>query len=116
MAQYRWLVQVNAVAGKEEEFNKWYEEVHVPDLLRVPGIVKAERFRLAEMQPSPPGKGSGTVPTTETALEYRYLTIYTFETDDPAEIFREIKARAGTGAIRPSDTLEIGPTVCVVPI
>lgn len=29
----------------EEEWNRWYDEKHVPELLTVPGFVSAQRFR-----------------------------------------------------------------------
>lgn len=29
----------------EGAFNDWYNKVHIPELLRIPGFVSAERFR-----------------------------------------------------------------------
>ncbi|MFP3283572.1 MAG: DUF4286 family protein [Nitrososphaeria archaeon] len=39
-----------AVKSKEKdaEFRRWYNEVHLPDLLKVPGVVKDARFDLVE--------------------------------------------------------------------
>ena len=34
----------------EEEFNRWYDEEHIPDVLRVGGIRRAVRYRLADAQ------------------------------------------------------------------
>jgi len=31
-------------AGHEEEFNRWYDEEHLPMLARVPGVLRARRF------------------------------------------------------------------------
>ncbi|HEU16080.1 MAG TPA: hypothetical protein ENO38_00190 [Nitrososphaeria archaeon] len=33
---------------KESEFRSWYNEVHLPDLLKVPGVVKDARFDLVK--------------------------------------------------------------------
>ena len=33
------LVLSNAGDGKEDEFNDWYDNVHVPHMLNVPGIL-----------------------------------------------------------------------------
>jgi len=43
----RWLivVQTNCTdPAREKEFNDWYDNVHVPDVLKVPGIVRMTRF------------------------------------------------------------------------
>lgn len=35
----------------EEEYNAWYDEEHIPFLLRVPGVLRARRFRAVEGEP-----------------------------------------------------------------
>ncbi|RJG41458.1 DUF4286 family protein [Mesorhizobium sp. DCY119] len=84
---YKFVVLTNAVEGRDGEFNDWYSGTHVPDVLAVPGIVKAERFELANVQRS-------TLP-----LPYRYLAIYEIETDDLKSVSDEIGKRAGTDAM-----------------
>ena len=70
---YVFVVLTNPVEGREEEFNAWYTQQHVPDLLRIPGFVAAQRFELTETQrlkhyPHP----------------YKYAALYEMETDDLA--------------------------------
>lgn len=31
--------------GKETEFNRWYNEQHIPDVLKFPGLVSARRYK-----------------------------------------------------------------------
>ena len=50
MAKYTFVVFTNPVAGKEDEFNDWYNRHHIPDVLNVPGIVSGHRFKLADTQ------------------------------------------------------------------
>lgn len=57
------LALTNAVEGRDEEFNKWYNEVHLPDVLKIPGIIAAKRYKLSEEQ-----RGSGSFP-------YRYMAV-----------------------------------------
>lgn len=38
------VVRMNVVPEKEEEFNAWYNQVHLPDLMRAPGVVGARRY------------------------------------------------------------------------
>ncbi len=42
-----WLVRIECAPGREEEFLHWYDEVHIPEVLRVDGIRAARRFSLA---------------------------------------------------------------------
>jgi hypothetical protein len=36
-----YLVFSNPVEGREDEYNAWYDEVHLPDVQRIPGVVGA---------------------------------------------------------------------------
>jgi hypothetical protein len=83
MARFLCLVSTNSVTGRSEEFNEWYDSQHLPDLLRVPGIVSAQRYRLAELREAQ-------------SSEYEYLAIYEIETDDlnkvPAAIAEALRS------------------------
>lgn len=37
------IVQMDIAPEMEEEFNRWYEEEHIPLLLQVPGVLSARR-------------------------------------------------------------------------
>ena len=37
------IVRIDVVPEKEEEFNRWYDEEHIPNLLGVPGVLWAKR-------------------------------------------------------------------------
>ncbi|MFC0407035.1 hypothetical protein [Roseomonas elaeocarpi] len=38
------IVRVNVAPEIEAEFNRWYEEKHIPDLLGCPGWLSARRY------------------------------------------------------------------------
>jgi hypothetical protein len=80
----------NPVAGREDEYNEWYDREHLQDVLAAPGFKSAQRFALAEGADSP----------------WRYLAIYEFEGDDPNEIVAGLFARAGTSAMVISPALD----------
>jgi hypothetical protein len=69
MARHLLMAFSNALDGLEDEFNRWYNEVHLGDVLKVPGYTAAQRFELSstQMMPNPP---------------YKYLAVYEVETDD----------------------------------
>ncbi len=37
------IVRTNVAPEMEEEFNRWYDEEHIPRLLKVPGVLMAKR-------------------------------------------------------------------------
>lgn len=53
MASTLYVVRTNAVAGREAEFDRWYDEVHLPEVLALDGFRAARRFRLADVQMQP---------------------------------------------------------------
>lgn len=47
------IILANFVAGREAEYHKWYNEVHSPEVTRVPGKVGMKRGRLSDIQLQP---------------------------------------------------------------
>lgn len=88
--EHQLLVLSNAVQGREEAFNRWYDEVHLPDVLAVPGMTAARRFTLAD------------------GADWRYAAIYEMEGDDPAAIVAELVARVADGRMAMSDAFDMG--------
>ena len=50
MPTHRLIVFTQPAAGQEAEYNRWYDEVHLGDVLEVDGFVAAQRFALADAQ------------------------------------------------------------------
>lgn len=74
MARHLLLVFTNPEEGREEEFNTWYDDIHLPEVLEVDGFTAAQRLVAS------PG-ARGELPAQQ------YLAIYEVETDDlPAAI------------------------------
>jgi hypothetical protein len=57
------------VEGQDDEYNRWYNESHIPEILSVPGIVSARRFKTKLVL------GPG-VPS------WKYVCIFEVETED----------------------------------
>ena len=95
MAKYTFLALTNPVAGKENEFNEWYDKHHIPDVVNVPGFVSGQRFRLTDSQFG-----------GEASKAFKYLALYEIETDDIDATIKELRARGGTADIVPTDALD----------
>lgn len=66
MSAHLLLVLTDAVDGREDEYNEWYTNRHVPDVLGLDGFVSGQRFRLEQPKP-----GSG-----EPAPPHQYLSVF----------------------------------------
>ena len=62
------VVMMDVEPEHEEEFNRWYDDEHLPERLEIPGYVSARRFKLAE--------GEGVL---------KYLCIWELEDGSPLE-------------------------------
>lgn len=91
MASHCFVVFTNPVAGREEEFNDWYSNTHLRDVVAVPGFVSARRFKVADPTSTLPGQ---------------YLTLYQMETDDPQQALSDLNSRVGTPAMMISEALD----------
>jgi hypothetical protein len=80
MARYEVVVMSNPVEGQENEYNQWYDEQHLKDVLAVDGVVSAQRFKATDL-----------TPTT-----YGYMAVYGVDTDDLPKMMGDLGSRAGT--------------------
>jgi hypothetical protein len=97
------LVQTSPVAGREDDYEKWYDEVHLRDIVDLPGVVSGQRYGMVE------GVVPGA-PAPDPAAVKSYLTIYELD-GDPSAIFAEMMARIGDGRMALSDSLDMARTV-----
>lgn len=89
----RYVVLSNPTAGNDEAFDAWYDDEHIPDVLAVPGFVAAQRFRLADETAGKPSP-------------WRYLALYEIAPEGADASLAELKARAASGAMKLSATLD----------
>jgi len=79
--------------AREGEFNEWYNQIHLPDVLETPGVVRAERYEKID-----PSEGQG-----------KYLAAYEAEADDLQAVLKasdeNMKKKAAEG--RMSDLLKV---------
>lgn len=81
---YAYMVLAGAREGRSDAYEAWYENQHIPDVLRIPGIVGARRYRPSETQ-----RGGQ-------ALDHDFMTVFQVEADDIRDVFAELDRRKGT--------------------
>jgi hypothetical protein len=95
MAQYTFIVLSNPTTpAQEEEYNDWYNRVHLADVLNVPGIVAAQRFRLADKQ-------------FDENPSHKYLAKYELETDNLEALLADLASRMHTPDMIISDAFDL---------
>lgn len=92
MEKHLFVVFTNAQDGRDEEFNEWYDNRHLADVLKVPGVVSAKRFVLSDFQ-------------RPTPHPHKYMAIYEIETDNLEAVSTDIAQRIGTPVMVRSDAL-----------
>jgi len=64
--------------AREDEFNEWYDNMHIPDMLEVPGMISATRWVSAESREN---------------QQRKYLALYELETDSVEEFDGKVRER-----------------------
>jgi hypothetical protein len=105
MSSHQYVILTSALPGKLEEFERWYDNQHLPDVVRVPGIKSAKRYRL---------KTRIVTPDTFEAPAWSSLAIYEFDSDDPVATAAQISALAGTAAMPATEAIDPEKTLKIV--
>lgn len=92
MDKYCLVVFSRPAEGREEEYNRWYDEQHLDDVLAIPGFTSARRLRIAQ---------------PDNILPAPYLALYEIETDKPEEVPAELARRSESGEMVLSDALDL---------
>lgn len=87
------VVCSNPVAGKEVEYNDWYTNVHLKEVLQVKGLKAAQRFILTKAQMSE-------------SQAHKYMAIYEIENDDIEGTVQRLAAAAAKFSMKPVIDME----------
>ena len=96
MAKHVLVVYTNAAKGRDDDFNDWYDNIHIGEVLALPGFLSAQRFRVGDTQMGPPPS-------------HRYLALYEFEADSLADVSRSFIENAGK--MKMSDAIDLSTAV-----
>lgn len=76
--QYLFLAQTNAKDGLHDEFNRWYDEQHLKEVLALPNFRSAQRFEAS--------RGS----------DFQYYAIYAIEAESRAAVWTAVSQLSET--------------------
>ena len=101
MPTHRLIVFTQPADGQEAEYNRWYDEVHLRDVLEVDGFVAAQRFALSDAQ----------IGDVADELPGRYLAIYEIEADSLEAALE--KLNGGSDTMEMSDALDMDTATAI---
>jgi hypothetical protein len=78
---------------REDEYNHWYSNTHVPEILALPGFTGAVRYKAAE----PVADGTPA-----------YIAVYDIDADDPQAVLSGMFAAMKAGKLTMSDCISPG--------
>lgn len=88
--EYTMIVFTSPADGRDEEYNAWYDNVHLPEFSALPGVISGRRFQVTS--PTPGGKAT-------------YAAIYELS-DEPDKVLAAMGAGVEDGSIHMSDALD----------
>lgn len=91
MEKHLWIVHAQPVAGMEDEFERWYETTHIPDLLDFPEFVSGQLFKLD--------------PASKESPAHDYIVVY--EVDGPLDrVFEKLGQAKSEGKFFVSEAFD----------
>ncbi len=94
-----------ASAAQEAEYNRWYEEHHLPDLIREVGqITAATRYRVTNVELVPGGNKLG----------FKYVSLFEVEAATQADLescAQAMREAIGRGGVDISPTVDLPTTI-----
>ena len=78
--KYVHVVGIRCKPRLEEKWNKWYDEIHIPMLPTMNGLIGVTRYKISPIAPS--GAPMTTTASSKAEEYSKYLAIFEFDTDE----------------------------------
>jgi hypothetical protein len=85
--KYTLIVYTNPAEGREDEYNAWYDDVHLPEFSALPGVISGRRFKVVGDDKA------------------NYAAIYELSAH-PDEVMAAMNAAMKDGTVRWSDAID----------
>jgi hypothetical protein len=92
-----------ASPDREDEYNQWYDDVHLKEVLQIDGFVGGRRYKLDPDQPRPPKPGTPLA-------EQPYVAVYDVEAEQVSDAAAALKAAVPTLQMSSAISLDPPPT------
>ena len=87
--EYTLIVYTSPADGREDDYNAWYDDIHLPEFSALPGVITGRRFKVvADGKP-------------------QYAAIYELSTH-PDEVLAAMNAGVKDGTVHMTDAVDLG--------
>lgn len=93
MPRFLYIALSDPIAGREADLDAWYDDLHLSQVVDVPGFISAQRYAAVETCDGP-------------IQRKRILVAYEIEADDPKIVIGALRERRGTEMLLPCDALD----------
>ena len=83
------IVFTSPADGREDEYNAWYDDIHLPEFVALPGVIAGRRFKVTSAPDDKP----------------TYAAVYELSAH-PDEVFAAMNAGIKDGTVHMSDTVD----------
>jgi hypothetical protein len=87
--KYTLIVYTSPADGREDEYNAWYDDVHLSEFSALPGVINGRRFKVA---------GAG---------KQQYAAVYELSAH-PDEVMAAMNAGVKDGTVHMTDAMDVG--------
>jgi hypothetical protein len=87
--KYTLIVYTSPADGREDEYNAWYDDIHLPEFSALPGVINGRRFKVAG------------------AAQPQYAALYELSAH-PDEVMAAMNAAIKDGTVHWTDALDVG--------
>jgi hypothetical protein len=89
--EYTLIVYTSPAEGREEDYNAWYDDVHLAEFSALPGVINGRRFKVASADP---------------AAKPTYAAVYELSTH-PDQVFGAMNEAIKDGTMHMSDAIDV---------
>ncbi|HEX7874645.1 MAG TPA: hypothetical protein VF475_17170 [Sphingobium sp.] len=100
MPKFKMVALTNAAEGRDDDFNDWYQNTHLAEVLSYKGMVGAQRYKVAAPLQAP--------------ASYNYLCVYDIETDDLGALLQRFGGDSAAGRLTSSDAGDTASAYTVI--
>ena len=88
--KYTLIVYTSPADGREDEYNAWYDDIHLPEFSALPGVINGRRFKVA---------------SSDAAVKPVYAAVYELSAH-PDKVFAAMNEGIRDGSVRMSDAVD----------
>jgi hypothetical protein len=89
--EYTLIVYTSPAEGREDDYNAWYDEVHLAEFSALPGVINGRRFKVA---------------ASDAAAKPVYAALYELSAH-PDKVFAAMNEGIRDGSVHMSDAIDV---------